>query len=59
MKASLYRLLLVHSRLDAELRREHTRQFPDSLRLLRLRKLIRAVKDRMHRLAYPQRIRAA
>ncbi|MGB5077169.1 MAG: DUF465 domain-containing protein [Sphingorhabdus sp.] len=52
-------MLLVHSRLDAEVRREHKRQFPDSLRLLRLKKLKLAIKDRMHRLALPRPIGAA
>ena len=51
MKTLIYRMLLVHGRLDAEVRHEHKRQFPDSLRLLRLKKLKLAIKDRMHRLA--------
>lgn len=58
MKALIYRLLLVHSRLDAEVRREHKRQFPDALRLLRLKKLKLAMKDRMHRLAFARQIGA-
>ena len=51
MKTLIYRMFLVHGRLDAEVRREHKRQFPNSLRLLRLKKLKLAIKDRMHRLA--------
>lgn len=52
MNAFSYRLLLVHSKLDAEVRREHQRRFPDPWRLLRLKKLRLAIKDRMHRLVY-------
>ena len=58
MKELVYRLLLVHSRLDAEVRREHKRQFPNSLRLFRLKKLKLSIKDRMHRLAIARPIRA-
>lgn len=58
MKELIYRLLLVHSRLDAEVRREHKRQFPNSLRLFRLKKLKLAIKDRMHRLAIARPVRA-
>ena len=58
MKALIYRLLLVHGRLDAEVRREHKRQFPEALRLLRLKKLKLTIKDRMHRLAFARPIGA-
>ena len=51
MNALNYRLFLVHSKLDAEVRREHKRRFPDAVRLLRLKKLRLAIKDRMYRLA--------
>ena len=56
MNALNYRLLLVHSKLDAEVRREHKRRFPDALRLLRLKKLRLAIKDRMHRLMFVPQI---
>ena len=49
MNEILYRLSLVHRRLDDEIRRELKRRAPDSLRLLRLKKLKLAVKDRLHR----------
>ncbi len=58
MNATLYRLTVIHRRLDEEIRRELKRRFPDSLRLLRLKKLKLAVKDRLHR-HLPQRTRLA
>ena len=45
-----YRLTLAHSKLDAEISREQKRRVPDPVRLLRLKKLKLAIKDRMHRL---------
>lgn len=48
MNALIYRLTLVHRKLDDEIRRELKRRFPDSIRLLRLKKLRLAIKDRMH-----------
>lgn len=48
MNAFLYRLSVVHRKLDDEIRRELARRFPDSIRLLRLKKLRLAVKDRLH-----------
>jgi hypothetical protein len=48
MNPLLYRLSVVHKRLDEEIRRELKRRFPDSVRLLRLKKLKLAVKDRLH-----------
>jgi len=44
----MYRLTRIHRRLDDEIRRELRRRLPDSLRLLRLKKLKLAVKDRLH-----------
>jgi hypothetical protein len=38
----------MHRRLDDEIRRELRLRFPDSIRLLRLKKLRLAVKDRLH-----------
>ena len=47
MSASTYRLTLVHKSLDEAIRRELKARLPDSLRLLRLKKLKLAVKDRL------------
>jgi hypothetical protein len=44
--------------LDAEISREQKRRIPDSWRLLRLKKLRLAIKDRMHRLIH-SRLQAA
>lgn len=42
-----YTLTQLHAKLDGEIRREVTRRFPDGFRLLRLKKLRLAVKDRL------------
>lgn len=47
MNALMYRLSVVHRRLDDEIRREVKRRIPNSFRLLRLKKLRLAVKDRL------------
>ncbi|MBA2918330.1 DUF465 domain-containing protein [Sphingomonas sp. MAH-20] len=47
MNAFIYRLTLTHRKLDDEIRRELKRRFPDSIRLLRLKKLRLAIKDRL------------
>ena len=47
MSATAYRLTHIHRRLDEAIRRETTRRLPDSLKLLRLKKLRLAVKDRL------------
>lgn len=47
MTAMMYRLSVIHHRLDREIRRELKRRFPDSIRLLRLKKLRLMVKDRL------------
>ena len=54
MNAYVYRLSVIHRRLDEEIRREIRQRFPDSIRLLRLKKLRLAVKDRI-----AERMRAA
>ena len=49
MKTLIYRLTLIHRKIDDQIRSELTRRFPDSIRLLRLKKLRLAVKDRLYR----------
>ena len=49
MKALIYRLTLIHRKIDDEIRGELARRFPDSIKLLRLKKLRLAVKDRLYR----------
>ena len=49
----IYRLSIVHRRLDEEIRSEWKRRFPDTLRLARLKKLRLAIKDRMVGLLRP------
>jgi len=48
MNAFIYRLSVIHRKLDDEIRRELKLRFPNSIRLLRLKKLRLAVKDRLH-----------
>lgn len=50
MNPRLYRLIETHQRIDAELRSEQKRPWPDSFRLLRLKKLKLRAKDLIHRL---------
>jgi uncharacterized protein len=59
MNSTNHRLTLVHGKLDAEIRREQTRPLPDPWRLLRLKKLRLAIKDRMYRLLQVRRQRIA
>lgn len=47
MPASTYRLMLIHRSLDESIRKEMRRTLPDSFRLLRLKKMKLAVKDRL------------
>ncbi len=49
MSAMFFRLTRIHRRLDDEIRREVKRRAPDAIRLLRLKKLKLAVKDRLYR----------
>ena len=48
MKDLFYRLTMVHRFLDDEIRGELKRRFPNHIKLLRLKKLRLAVKDRLH-----------
>ena len=47
MSSSTYRLTHIHRRLDEAISSEMGRRLPDSLKLLRLKKLRLAVKDRL------------
>jgi uncharacterized protein len=47
MSTQVFRLTLAHQHLDEAIRRELTRPLPDSIRLLRLKKLKLSVKDRL------------
>lgn len=47
MSSAAYRLTHIHRRLDDAIDNESRRRLPDSLRLLRLKKLRLAVKDRL------------
>lgn len=47
MNALMYRLSVIHRRLEDEIRGELKRRVPDTIRLLRLKKLRLAVKDRL------------
>ena len=49
MNTLIYRLTLIHRKIDDEIRGELSRRFPDSIKLLRLKKLRLAVKDRLYR----------
>jgi hypothetical protein len=43
----LYRLTAMHKKIDTEIEQERQRRLPDSLRLLRMKKLRLAIKDRI------------
>jgi hypothetical protein len=47
MSSATYRLTHIHRRLDEAIAGEASRRLPDSLRLLRLKRLRLAVKDRL------------
>lgn len=47
MSATTYRLTLVHRSLDDSIRKEMSLHRPDTFRLLRLKKMRLAVKDRL------------
>jgi hypothetical protein len=47
MSDSTYRLTSIHRSLDEAIRDELRRRLPDSLKLLRLKRLKLAVKDRL------------
>ena len=47
MSSATYRLTQIHRRLDDAISHEARRRMPDSFKLLRLKKLRLAVKDRL------------
>jgi hypothetical protein len=56
MSVTAFRLLLVHRRLDEEIRSNQNMRWPDLPRIQRLKKLKLAIKDRLHRLAQGRRV---
>ena len=48
MKTLIYKLPSIHRQIDDEIRGELARRFSDSIKLLRLKKLRLAVKDRLY-----------
>ena len=50
MTTRMFMLLEKHARLDDELRHEQRRRLPDPFKMLRLKKMKLAVKDRLQRL---------
>jgi uncharacterized protein YdcH (DUF465 family) len=55
MTAGIFRLLTQHQRLDEQLRIEQTHRLPDTKRVVQLKKLKLAVKDRLHQLSLGKR----
>lgn len=56
MSDEAYRLLQYHQKLDLRLRAEKKRRWPDVIAIMRLKKLKLAVKDRLARIAFRQRL---
>ena len=57
MNYIVYRLTAIHHRLDEEIKKESGRRAPSWVRLLRLKKLRLAVKDRLHKLVPIRRLK--
>jgi hypothetical protein len=51
MKIAINRLLSKHQKIDAQLRAEHARRFPDLMRIHDLKKLKLQIKDRIQGLS--------
>lgn len=55
MTDRIFRLLTKHQKLDAALRSEQARRWPDVMQIAQLKKLKLAVKDRLHQAALGRR----
>jgi hypothetical protein len=55
LRTLIYKLLQLHHKVDEQIRAEMKRRVPDSLQLLRLKRLKLRVKDRLHALTVRQR----
>jgi len=51
MTTRMFLLMEQHARLDDELRHEQRRRLPDPFKMLRLKKMKLAVKDRLQKLS--------
>ena len=51
MHPRLFRLIETHQRIDRDLRTEQGRPYPDSFRVMRLKKLRLRAKELIHRLS--------
>ncbi len=59
MKTNVFSLLTKHQQLDAALREERLRRWPDVMRILKLKKMKLMIKDRLHALAFGRHSRAS
>jgi uncharacterized protein len=48
MKTKVFHLLTKHQKLDEALRAEQSRRWPDVARIMQIKKLKLAIKDRLH-----------
>jgi hypothetical protein len=55
LRTLTYNLMQLHRKVDEQIRAEMKRRVPDSLQLLRLKRLKLRVKDRLHALTVRQR----
>jgi hypothetical protein len=58
MNTKTISLLMMHQRLDAALREERARRWPDVMRILKIKKMKLAIKDRLYSLALGHRSEA-
>lgn len=59
MTSFAFNLSRLHRKLDDEIRGELSRRYPESFKLLRLKKLRLTIKDRLQRLSAPPRQQGA